>query len=123
MAASSTGSPCRCASASTARRPEPTSVTSQPWPKSRISVLVYSRATVASVPSTDTSRVRDIAQAGLMAGTVPTNCSEKRRRNSSSTMVEAVLHAITTRFGSNRSVNSPITSTTRPAKSFSIQPP
>ena len=34
---------------------EPTRVTSQPWPKSRISARVYSRLTVASVPSTDTS--------------------------------------------------------------------
>ena len=37
-----------------ASRGEPTSVTSQPWPKSRISAWVYSRVTVASVPSTET---------------------------------------------------------------------
>ncbi len=55
---------------------EPTSVTSQPWPKSRISLRVYSRATVASVPSTETSLVFEAAQAGLIAGTVPTNGTE-----------------------------------------------
>jgi hypothetical protein len=34
---------------------------------------VYSRFTVPLVPSTDTRRLFDDAQAGLMAGTVPTN--------------------------------------------------
>jgi hypothetical protein len=34
---------------------------------------VYSRFTVPFVPSTETRRVFDDAQAGLMAGTVPTN--------------------------------------------------
>ena len=33
---------------------------------------MYSRFTVASVPSTDTRFDRDALQAGLMAGTVPT---------------------------------------------------
>ncbi len=42
-----------------------------------MSVRVYSRATVASVPSTDTRFVTDAAQAGLIAGTVPTNGTEK----------------------------------------------
>ena len=42
------------ASASAASAAEPTSVTSQPWPKLRISAWVYSRVTVASVPSTET---------------------------------------------------------------------
>ena len=41
-------------SANAASCAEPTSVTSQPWPKLRISAWVYSRATVASVPSTET---------------------------------------------------------------------
>ena len=68
--------PCSMSSAKTARRAEPTRVTSQPCAKSRISALVYSRATVASVPSTDTSLVLEFAQAGLIAGTVP----DKRQR-------------------------------------------
>src|SRR6266850_1630397 len=51
---------------------EPTSVTSQPSAKSRISALVYSRLTVPLVPSTDTRFVLERAQAGLIAGTVPT---------------------------------------------------
>ena len=41
--------------------------------KSRISARVYSRFTVASVPSTDTRLFLEAAQAGLIAGTVPTN--------------------------------------------------
>ena len=82
MSASSIGSPRSNASASTASRREPTSVTSQPWPKSRISARVYSRATVASVPSTETSVICEAAQAGLIAGTVPTKGSEKRCRKS-----------------------------------------
>jgi hypothetical protein len=56
-----------------ARFSAPTSVTSQPCAKSAISFLVYSRFTVPRVPSTETRLVFDEAQAGLMAGTVPTN--------------------------------------------------
>ena len=55
MSASATGSPLSSASASSASRGEPTSVTAQPSAKSRIRARVYSRRTVASVPSTDTS--------------------------------------------------------------------
>ena len=42
---------------------------------------------------------RDAAQAGLIAGTVPTNGTAKRARSCGSTSVEAVLQAITTRSG------------------------
>ena len=65
--------PQSAASASAASRAEPTRVRSQPWPKLRIRAWVYSRATVASVPSTETRFDCDAAQAGLIAGTVPTN--------------------------------------------------
>ncbi len=78
-----------------------------------MSARVYSRATVASVPSTETRFVIDAAQAGLIAGTVPTNGSENCLRRSGSTMVEAVLQAITTRSGRWVSINSPIRATTR----------
>ena len=54
-------------------------MTAQPSAKSRISARVYSRFTVASVPSTDTSWLRDAAQAGLIAGTVPTNGTAEAR--------------------------------------------
>ena len=60
-------------SASEASSADPTSVTSQPCAKSSIRRLVYSRLTVALVPSTDTRLVLELAQAGLIAGTVPTN--------------------------------------------------
>ena len=72
IAASLTSPPLNAASASEARSAEPTSVTSQPCAKSRISALVYSRLTVPLVPSTETRLVFDRAQAGLIAGTVPT---------------------------------------------------
>src|SRR6266700_2363722 len=81
IAASSTGVPRSSASARPARRAEPTRVTSQPAANSRISARVYSRLTVASVPSTDTRLVREAAQAGLIAGTVPTNGTTKRARD------------------------------------------
>ena len=72
-----------------------------------MSARVYSRFTVASVPSTETCLVIDAAQAGLIAGTVPTNGSAKFLRNRGSTMVEAVLQAITTRSGRCASISSP----------------
>ena len=50
-----------------------------------MSARVYSRAIVASVPSTETSLLFDEAQAGLIAGTVPTNGILKRSRNRGST--------------------------------------
>ena len=40
-------------------------MTSQPWEKSRISARVYSRLTVASVPSTDTSLLFELDGAHL----------------------------------------------------------
>ena len=64
--------PLSAASASEASSGEPTSVTSQPCAKSWISFLVYSRFTVPLVPSTETRLVFELAQAGLIAGTVPT---------------------------------------------------
>ena len=87
-------------------RPDPTSVRSQPSPKLRISAWVYSRATVASVPSTETSFDCEAAQAGLIAGTVPTKGSAKRARSAGSTSVEAVLQAMTTRSGRCVSIRS-----------------
>jgi len=69
--ASSVGVPWSSASAKPASRAEPTSVTSLPLAKSRMSACVYSRVTVACVPSTETRLVREAAQAGLIAGTVP----------------------------------------------------
>jgi hypothetical protein len=113
IAASSTGLPRSSVSASVASRAEPTSVTSQPAANSRIRARVYSRCTVASVPSTDTRLVRDAAQAGLIAGTVPTNGTAKRARKLGSTMVEAVLQARTTRSGSCASTTCSIRSMTR----------
>ena len=44
-------------------------------------VRVYSRPTVACVPSTATRLLFDRAQAGLIAGTVPTKGVAKRDRN------------------------------------------
>ena len=72
---------------------------SAPLAKSRISVRVYSRLTVALVPSTDTRRVSEAAQAGLIAGTVPTKGTGNRARRCGSTSVEAVLQAMTMRSG------------------------
>ena len=74
---------------------------------------MYSRLTVASVPSTETRRVREPAQAGLIAGTVPTKGSENLLRNSGNAMVEAVLQAMTTRSGRWVAINSPMSATTR----------
>src|SRR5262249_19852666 len=99
MSPSATASPASAASARLARRADPTSVTWQSAANSRISALVYSRLTVASVPSTDTRFVFDAAQAGLIAGTVPTNGTESCARRLGRTLVEAVLQAITTRSG------------------------
>ena len=73
ISASLTSMPRSADSASAASSADPTSVTSQPCAKSFISRLVYSRCTVPLVPSTDTRLVFELAQAGLIAGTVPTN--------------------------------------------------
>ena len=73
MSSSLTSFPLSALSASEASSGDPTSVTSQPCAKSRISARVYSRCTVPLVPSTETRFVLDWAQAGLIAGTVPTN--------------------------------------------------
>src|SRR5262249_2700168 len=78
---------------------EPRRLPSLPLAKSRISARVYSRPTVASVPRTATRLVREPAQAGLIAGTVPTNGTLKRVRKCGSTSVEAVLQAMTMRSG------------------------
>src|SRR5438874_4617322 len=99
MAASSTGLPVITASAKPARRAEPTSVISHAPANSRISARVYSRLIVASVPSTETRLLIEAAQAGLIAGTVPTNGSATLARRLGSTMVEAVLQATTTISG------------------------
>src|SRR6476659_4749404 len=99
IAASATGAPASSASAKGASRGEPTRCTSQPDANSRISARVYSRPTVACVPSTETNFDTDWEQAGLIAGTVPTKGTEKRARNWVSASVEAVLQATTTRSG------------------------
>src|SRR5262249_59630522 len=54
---SATDAPRSSSSAKPASRAEPTSLTSLPLAKSRINVWVYSRPTVASVPSTATRLV------------------------------------------------------------------
>src|ERR1700732_578066 len=99
MSRSEPSPPFKAVSASEASSGDPTSVTSQPAAKSRISALVYSRCTVPLVPSTDTRLVFDCAQAGLIAGTVPTNGTLYCSRRCDITSVEAVLQAITTRSG------------------------
>ena len=86
---------------------------SAPLAKSRISALVYSRAIVACVPSTETRLLTESAQAGLMAGTVPMKGTWKRARNCGSTSVEAVLQAMITRSGRWLAMRSPISSMRR----------
>ena len=113
MSSSLTSLPLSAASASDASSAEPTSVTSQPCAKSWISRLVYSRLTVPLVPSTDTRLVFEAAQAGLIAGTVPTNGTLYSPRRCDMTSVEAVLQATTTRSGAWAEISSPISGTTR----------
>ena len=81
---------------------------------------MYSRFTVASVPSTDTRFERDALQAGLIAGTVPTNGTVNRARRCGSTMVDAVLQAITTMSGACAAISSAISGTTRPTSASSL---
>ena len=81
---------------------------------------MYSRFTVASVPSTETRFERDAPQAGLIAGTVPTKGTANRARRCGSTMVEAVLQAITMISGACASINSAISGTTRPTSASSL---
>ena len=59
------------------------------------------------------------AQAGLIAGTVPTKGTVKRARSSGSTRVEAVLQATTTRSGWYVSMSPLMTATTRAINSVS----
>ena len=92
-------SPASSASAKEASRGEPTSATSQSEANSRISARVYSRLTVPACRAPRRACVFDCAQAGLIAGTVPTKGTVKRARNSASASVEAVLQAMTTRSG------------------------
>src|SRR5579862_4548373 len=85
-----------------------------------MSARVYSRATVACVPSTETRRVTDAEQAGLIAGTVPTIGSERLLRRSGRTMVEGVLHAYTARSGRCLAIRSLISVTTRATNAGSL---
>ena len=78
-----------------------------------MSLRVYSRLTVASVPSTDTSLLFELEHAGLIAGTVPTNGTLNFSRSCGSTSVEAVLQATTTRSGRWAAISCSITSSTR----------
>ena len=57
--------------------------------------------------------VVDCAQAGLIAGTVPTKGTAKRARKSASASVEAVLQATTTRSGAWSAMALPMTSMMR----------
>src|SRR6266403_3947627 len=107
ISASLTALPLSALSARAASSAEPTSVTSQPNAKSWISFLVYSRLTVPLVPSTETRLVFEEAQAGLIAGTVPTNGTLYELRRCDITSVDAVLQAITTRSGVLVLINSP----------------
>jgi hypothetical protein len=88
-----------------------------------MSARVYSRLTVACVPSTATRLVRETAQVGLIAGTVPTNGTRKRVRKCGSTSVEAVLQGMTIRSGWWVSISSPIRSPTRATSSASPRLP
>ena len=63
------------------------------------------------------------AQAGLIAGTVPTNGTANFLRNSASTMVEAVLQAMTTRSGRCAAMSSSISATTREISAGSASAP
>src|SRR5258708_20565096 len=100
-----TSKPFSAASASEASSAEPTSVTSQPCAKSRISALVYSRWTVPLVPSTDTRFVFERAQAGLIAGTVPTKGTWYCSRRCDITNVQAVVQATKTTSGQCAALN------------------
>jgi hypothetical protein len=59
------------------------------------------------------AREREIAAAGLIAGTVPTIGRSRAARTASRAMVEAVLQAITISSGSNRSASRPSKAGTR----------
>ena len=85
-----------------------------------MSARVYSRCTVASVPRTETRRVTEAAQAGLIAGTVPTNGTVEFLAQVCSTMVDAVLQAMTTRSGRCASISSSISATTREISAVSL---
>ena len=84
-----------------------------------MSARVYSRLTVACVPRTVTRRESELAQAGFMAGTVPTNGTVKRARSSVSTRVEAVLQAMTTMVGECAAISSAMSAQTRSTSSAS----
>ena len=55
----------------------------------------------------------DAAQAGLIAGTVPTKGSMNRSRSAGSTIVDAVLQAMTAMSGWCLSISAPTTASTR----------
>ena len=65
----------------------------------------------------------DCAQAGLIAGTVPTKGTVKRARAVASASVEAVLQATTTRSGACRAIASPSTAVTRAISASSARSP
>ena len=66
----------------------------------------FSLASVWRVASTPTTPERVRCAAGLMAGSMPTMGTAKRRRNASSAALDAVLHATTTAFACRVSRNS-----------------
>ena len=74
---------------------------------------MYSRRTVPLVPSTETRLVFERAQAGLIAGTVPTKGIRYFSRSPAITSVDAVLQAMTARSGACVAISSPISGTTR----------
>ena len=83
---------------------------------------MYSRETVASVPSTDTRLLTETAQAGLIAGTVPTNGTAKRARRCGSTSVDAVLQAMTANAGRWVSISVAMSGTMRSTSAASLWP-
>src|SRR5262249_36270704 len=117
------GAPRRARPGRGGRWAEPTRVTSQPTANSRISARVYSRFTVASVPRTDTSLVVEAAQAGLMAGTVPTNGTGKGARRAGRITGEAGFGGTKTGAGFVRAVRGSITPLARAAGARSSMAP
>ena len=72
--------------------------------------------------SADMAHMTTIQNAGLIAGTVPTNGTLKRVRKCGSTSVEAVLQAMTMRSGRWVSISSPMSAPTRATSSASARP-
>ena len=107
------------ASASEARSAEPTSVTSQPWARSRISAWVYSRFTVPWC------RAPRRAWSSSGAGRLDRRHRADKRHGVGGAQMrhhraDIVLQAITTRSGACAAISSPTSGTTRAMISSSL---